>query len=134
MTNVRSDSAEARASACRRAGGLAAAVASVTLLCFLGSAYATSTTAAVVSAPVTLDAGNTLTGLACPSASQCTAVDEAGQQVTFDPAAPGAPSPTTIDAGNALTGVACPSPRRCGAVDEAGQETTFDPTAPAGAV
>ena len=32
-----------------------------------------------------------LYGLACPSVSQCTAVDAAGRQVTFNPGAPGTP-------------------------------------------
>ena len=46
--------------------------------------------------------------MACPSTSQCTAVDDSGQQVTFDPTAPGAPTPTTIDGSNWLSAVACP--------------------------
>lgn len=40
--------------------------------------------------PTTVDA-KTLNGVACPSASQCTAVDAIGQQVTVDPGAPGTP-------------------------------------------
>jgi len=36
--------------------------------------------------------------VACPSVSQCTAVGDSGQQVTFNPTAPGTPTPTTIDA------------------------------------
>ena len=55
-----------------------------------------------------------LQGVACPSASQCTAVDDAGQLVIFNPEAPGTPTPTTIDAGHALTGVACPSASQFG--------------------
>src|ERR1700733_1520302 len=49
-----------------------------------------------------------LGGLACPSATQCTAFDFSGQQVTFDPSSPGTPTPTPVDA-NGLGGVACPS-------------------------
>jgi len=51
------------------------------------------------SAPSTVDrnAANRLRAVACPSASQCTAVDETGQQVTFNPASPGSPTPTAID-------------------------------------
>src|SRR5437588_8146073 len=40
-------------------------------------------------APTTIDSGNTLSSVACPAANQCTAVDYVGQEVTFDPAAPG---------------------------------------------
>ena len=70
--------------------------------------------------------------MACPSTSQCTAVDSLGQQVTFDPAAPGTPTPTTIDSGgyDALNGVACPSTSQCTAVDSDGKQVTFDPAAP----
>ena len=38
-----------------------------------------------------------LTAVACPSASQCTAVSALGQEVTFAPAATGVPTPTTVD-------------------------------------
>ncbi|MDQ6804281.1 MAG: hypothetical protein M3065_04810 [Actinomycetota bacterium] len=69
-------------------------------------------------------------GVACPSATQCTAVDNVGQQVTFNPTAPGTPTPTTIDATNVLNAVACPSPTQCTAVDNGGREVTFSPTAP----
>ena len=53
------------------------------------------------SAPIGLDRSggtrNDLTALACPTASRCTAGDIKGQQVTFDPAAPGTPDPTAVD-------------------------------------
>ena len=70
--------------------------------------------------PTTIDAGNVLNGVACPSATQCTAIDNTGHQVTFDPASPGTPTPTTIDGGNLLIGVACPSATQCTAVDYTG--------------
>jgi hypothetical protein len=70
-----------------------------------------------------------LAGVACPSATQCTAIDFSGQQVTFDPASPGTPTPTTIDT-NGLNGVACPSATQCTAVDNTGQQLTFDPASP----
>lgn len=65
--------------------------------------------------------------MACPSTSQCTAVDNSGRQVTFDPTSPGTPRPTTIESGNQLDSVACPSTSQCAAVDRAGNEVTFDP-------
>ena len=72
---------------------------------------------------------HSLSGVACPSAAQCTAFDFSGQQVTFDPASPGTPTPTALDA-NGLDGVACPSATQCTAVDFSGQQVTFDPASP----
>ena len=54
--------------------------------------------------PTTIDSTNYLDGVACPSTSQCTAVDGDGQQVTFDPTSPGTPTPTTIDSTNTCPG------------------------------
>jgi hypothetical protein len=68
--------------------------------------------------------------VACPTATQCTAVNNDAQQVTFDPANPGTPTPTTIDTSNGLDGVACPSATQCTAVDGIGQQVTFDPASP----
>jgi hypothetical protein len=70
--------------------------------------------------------------VACPSTIQCTAVENQGQQVTFDPVAPGDAglTPTTIDPGNALLGLACPSASQCTAVENEGHQITFDPAAP----
>jgi hypothetical protein len=64
--------------------------------------------------------------VACPSATQCTAVDGIGQQVTFDPASPGTPTPTptTIDPNSTLTAIACVSADECTAIDATGHETT----------
>ena len=83
------------------------------------------------SGPITLDhnAGSKLDAVACPSTGQCTAVDGAGRQVTFDPTSPGTPTPTTIDT-YALEGVACPSTSQCTAVDLAKRQVTFDPASP----
>lgn len=80
-----------------------------------------------------------LVAVACPSVFQCTAVDQDGWEVTFDPTAPGAPIGAVVDQPSfcgshcpqgAVTGVACPSVSQCTAVDDAGREVTFDPTAP----
>ena len=70
-----------------------------------------------------------LSGVACPSATQCTAVDQSGQQVTFNPASPGTPTPTAIDVHN-LDGVACPTATQCTAVDVSGRQVTFNPASP----
>lgn len=81
------------------------------------------------SAPVFLDAGadSGLVDLACPTATQCVAVDSDGREVSFDPARPGAWSAYTIDGTRALTGVACPAATQCVAVDGQGAAITFDP-------
>jgi hypothetical protein len=71
-----------------------------------------------------------LTAIACPSASECVAVDSTGEEVTFDPSAPGTPTPATIDAGTGLVMLACPSTSQCTAIDGNGQQVTFDPTTP----
>src|ERR1700690_4141388 len=47
----------------------------------------------------TIDAGTPLGDVACPSVSQCTAIDFAGGQVTFNPSSPGTPTPTEIASG-----------------------------------
>jgi hypothetical protein len=73
------------------------------------------------------------TAVACPSATQCTAVDSQGEEVTFNPQTPGSPEPSKLDWGNDLAGIACPSISQCTAVDNHGGQFTFDPAAPAAA-
>jgi len=68
--------------------------------------------------------------LACPSATQCTTVDYEGNEVTFDPLAPGAPTPVAIAPHSHLRSLACPSTSQCVAADTGGREVTFDPLAP----
>lgn len=72
-----------------------------------------------------------LSRVACPSVTQCTAVDGSGLAVTFDPSSPGGGTRRTIQiAGDhALRGIAYPSVTQCTAVDGAGGEITFDPVA-----
>jgi hypothetical protein len=75
----------------------------------------------------------TLTGIACPSQRQCTAVNSAGQELTFDPSSRRAPRPLPIEFAHRskfLDAVACPSVRECVAVDWHGTEVTFNPRAP----
>ncbi len=67
--------------------------------------------------------------LACPSTSQCTAVDGKGREVTFDPTAPSNPVPIRLGI-YSLLGVACASASQCTAVDDGGREVTFNPAAP----
>ena len=85
--------------------------------------------------PIAIDAaGDGLNGVACPSSSQCTAVDNFGREVTFNPTSPGAPTPIEIappvNGATGVPGVACPSISQCTAVAVFGREVTFNPTSP----
>jgi hypothetical protein len=68
-----------------------------------------------------------LSAVACPTLSQCTAVDLDGGEVTFNPNGPGSPIRNSIDGSNLLFGVACPTASQCTAVDFYGNEVTFNP-------
>jgi hypothetical protein len=86
-------------------------------------------------AAVTIDAaaGMTLSRLACPTVTQCTAVDNGGRQLTFNPVSPGSPTAVLIDPGTklGLEDIACPSTSQCTAIDVEGKELTFDPASTA---
>ena len=95
------------------------------------------------SSPVFLDTGPgsffSLSAVACPSATRCTAVDEGsvepgegGDAVSFNPVSAGTPTRTTIDSSGVgvLDAVACPSASQCTAVDTDGGEVTFNPVSP----
>jgi hypothetical protein len=111
----------------RRAGALLIALALVGF-----AAPAAAQAAFSWSAPVALDTdgGPPLEGIACPSSTQCTAVDNFGREITFNPTSSTAPLPVTIDDGNSLGAVACPTTSQCTAVDSDGFELTFDPASP----
>jgi hypothetical protein len=95
---------------------LAALTAAALLLTLAAAATATAGAADLKwSAPQQIDNAGTpgIAAYACPSATQCTAVDSAGQEVTFNPDAVGDPSRTLlVPAGNLLS-VACPSTTEC---------------------
>jgi hypothetical protein len=105
-------------------------LASALLILFPGASRA----ALSRSAPVFVNDGSwsRMTAVACPSFSQCTAVDAAGREVTFDPGSPRGWSAYTIDARRALSALACPAVSQCTAVDGSGQEVTFDPNSTIG--
>jgi hypothetical protein len=95
------------------------------------SAFLAGTTASPAGAawggPYTLlPPGNAgITGVACPSATQCTAIANAA--VTFNPQAPGSPTPFALGTGQvSLLGIACPSTAQCTVVGGA-EAYTFDP-------
>jgi hypothetical protein len=76
-------------------------------------------------------ASPSLSGIACPSRTQCTAIESGSTEVTFDPTTGAVNSAGVADidtTNNALTGIACVSITECTAVDGGGNEITFDPT------
>ena len=108
-----------------RLAGATVVVLSVALLGFPAAAQANLSW----STPVSIDTGSALTGVACPSVRQCTAVGGM-DEVTFNPASPGSPTLTAIAPGASLNSVACPSVSQCTAVDTNGREVTFNPLSP----
>jgi hypothetical protein len=79
---------------------------------------------------------DTLTAVACPSSSQCSAVDEFyGEEITFDPRRSRILGRRVLDPGNArrsiapgsLFAVACTTTSECTALDADGFEITVDP-------
>ena len=67
--------------------------------------------------------------MACPTATQCTAGDASGREVTFDPTSttPNTDA-VTVDPGQVVYGVACPSRPSAPRSTTVGREVTFDPT------
>ena len=109
----------------RRPAGLAALAASLILLGFPGAALANFSWSSA--AGVDRD-GGTLISVSCPSGSQCTTVDFAGQEVTFNPTNGDVIKTAAIDGREILRGgVSCPSTSQCTAVDADGNEITFNP-------
>jgi len=72
----------------------------------------------------------TLEGVACPTARQCTTIDDAGQEITFNSASPRGRTSSTVDPGKSLVAIACPTRTQCTAVSAGGQEVTFNPMSP----
>jgi hypothetical protein len=60
-----------------------------------------------------IDGLEQLVALACPSEIQCTAIDQGGREVTFNPQSPGSPTPVALGAEYSLSGLACPSVKQC---------------------
>jgi hypothetical protein len=93
------------------------------------------TAVAAVPAGVVLDQPDSNNAIACPSATQCTAVgvdvsasSYVVREVTFNPRSPGHPSVAQLDtSGYRAAGLACPSVAQCTMVDSDGNAVTFDP-------
>jgi hypothetical protein len=70
--------------------------------------------------------GVALNRVACPSVTQCTAIDGEGNAFTFNPQSPQQVTRAIVST-RTLTGIACPSTTQCTTIDESGEATTFDP-------
>jgi hypothetical protein len=72
--------------------------------------------------------------VACPATSQCTAMDNFGDEATFDPGSQSAAPAASVDPkADIVYGIACPSVTQCTAVDDVGQAATFNPLSPGAA-
>jgi hypothetical protein len=76
------------------------------------------------------DGTNLVNAVSCPTAIQCTAVDSAGQELTFNPTSTATPTPVDIDGQTRLAGIDCPASNGCIAVDSDGNAVAFDPDDP----
>jgi hypothetical protein len=63
-------------------------------------------------------------------ATECTAIDHSGAEVTFNSASPGSSTPVAVDGSSLELSARWPSASQCAAVDNTGHEITFDPTSP----
>jgi hypothetical protein len=83
---------------------------------------------------ILIDAQAAYSAVACPAVSQCTAMDNFGDEATFDPGGTGSTGAAGVDAdADVVYAIACPSATQCTAVDDLGAAATFDPQSPAGA-
>jgi hypothetical protein len=88
---------------------------------FLGTAGPDLATAAGARGPwrlTAIDPGQEITGLACPSANRCVAIDQAGHVLTSTDPTAGAAAWRVVDVDpNGLVSLSCPSVALCVAVD-----------------
>jgi hypothetical protein len=119
----------------RRRGRILLLVSAVVVCCVVPATAHAATT--FWSGPFAADTANdarTVTGVACPSATQCTAVDGFGTEMTFSPTPPTAATSAVVTPGIVLLAIACPSTSQCTAVgqgsDGSGVEVTFNPSSP----
>jgi hypothetical protein len=80
--------------------------------------------------PHSIDA-SPLVGLACPAANQCVGIDNAGNEVSFDPQNLTIPTPVKVklsSSSSALNTLACASISECTVIDANGNYYTFNPS------
>src|SRR5689334_14315610 len=125
----------------RTLGGFGAAVVMVGIAFSLCASTAVAASSLRWSAPRLIDRGAPfghtvrVDGIACPTVTECVAVDAAGQVLSsIRPQSAAAWTVAPVDRGTQLTGVSCASPFLCAAVDSSGGVlTSASPTGGAGA-
>jgi len=124
--------------------GVLAVVATVGALVWSGSTITPASAAAsgaalVWSAPVNIGGSDSITGVSCPTASFCAAVDGSGNVLTSTNPTGGAGAWEVVSVGNDvdLSGISCPTRSFCVAVGSIGTSgvtvTSTDPTGGVGA-
>jgi hypothetical protein len=109
----------------RGSAGLTALAASIFLLALPAAAFASFTWSGATG--VDRD-GGTVISVSCSDSTQCTAVDLAGQEITYNPSNNNVIKTASIDGTEPLQAVSCSSASQCTAADGDGREVTFDPT------
>lgn len=111
----------------RRSAGLTALAASIVLLALPAAALASFTWSGATGVDRN---GGTVISVSCSDSAQCTAVDLAGQEITYNPSQTNnnVIKTASIDGTEPLQAVSCSSAGQCTAGDVAGNEVTFDPT------
>jgi hypothetical protein len=104
---------------------LTALAASIFLLALPAAAFASFTWSGATG--VDRD-GGTVISVSCSDSTQCTAVDLAGQEITYNPSNNNVIKTASIDGTEPLQAVSCSSAGQCTAGDVDGHEVTFDPT------
>ena len=94
----------------RRPVRLIAVLGAVCALALLATAAAASAATLKWSPPRTIDlgTGQTMTQVLCPTATQCTALDQNGRAVAYDPSTAKAGAPIQVAQGQVPFGVSCP--------------------------
>ena len=80
-----------------------------------------------VTVPPSHSTAESLALVACPSITQCTALDSEGHELTFNPSTPRSPTLVALNTPPFPWGIACPSRTQCTSLD-AGGAITFNPT------
>ena len=120
----------ARRVACghRMSAAFIAFAATAALFAAPGAALASSSVSWSSATGVDVNGGGVMS-VSCPAANQCTGIDRAGQEITFDPTKTSNEiiKTASIAGTEALNVVSCPSTAQCTAVDGDGHEFTFNP-------
>jgi hypothetical protein len=79
-------------------------------------------------AQVDTTGGASINAIACPTESDCTAIDEDGKIINFDPSSPSNPHVVPVAPGQSPDAISCPSATECVAAGFNEVALIFDPT------